>query len=616
MSEKNRLIHNRINIFVLVIFLVFILIGARLFYLQIIHGAEYKRAGENQYFYDTGENFDRGSIFFTNKNHTFSPAVAMSNEYDLALDPKTIDLFFQKRVEDGANLATLENDYYVKISKVFEDYSSKISENSNSNSNSSSSLVFLDREIFFEKMHNTESGYEVLLKNVPEDIANELMSLRLRGLIVNRKKSRVYFEKEIGAKIFGFVGFTENRKTGLYGLERYYNDILEKKNIVNSNFFAEVFSDFNSSDKEKRDSSRMLEYASSEGDINLTIDANVQRYTAKIVSEAKTRWNSQKVGAIVMNINDGSIVAMEEMPSFDPNNYKDVSNISLYNNDLVSGVYEMGSIIKPLTVAIALDMDLVNEGTTYNDTGTITLSGYKISNYDKRARGPNTPLQKILSESLNVGIAFLVQKMGGENLAEYFHKFGFGEYTGIDLPAEASGLVDNLDSRVAIDLVTAGYGQGIATTPIQTIRALAVLGNGGKLVTPHIVESISYDNGTTKVIAQDEPLMVFENASTSKRISKILTKVVDEAMNAKNPNYTIAAKTGTAQVANPATGKYYEDKYLHSFFGYFPATDPKYIIFLYQVDPRGAEYASQTLKESFFNLVNYLISYYEIPPDR
>lgn len=612
MSEKNKLIHNRINIFVLAIFLFFILIVVRLFYLQIIHGAEYKRAGENQYFYDTGENFDRGSIFFTNKNKTFSPAVAMSNEYDIAIDPKTVDLFFQKRVDEGANLATLENDYYVKISKVFEDYNSEIIKD-----NASSSVItFLDRQAFFEKMHNTESGYEVLLKNVPENIAKDLISLRLKGVIVNRKKSRVYFEKDIGAKVFGFVGFSEDKKTGLYGLERYYNDVLEKKNLVNANFFAEVFSDFNSSNSETEEKSRMLQYASSEGDINLTLDVNVQRYTAKILAEAKTKWNSQKAGAIIMDINDGSIIAMEEIPSFDPNNYREVSDIALYNNDLISGVYEMGSIIKPLTVAAALDLGLVDENTTYNDTGTITLSGYSIFNYDKRARGPNTSLQKILSESLNVGIAFLVQKMGGDNLSHYFKKFGFGEYTGIDLPSEASGLTGNLDSKVAIDLVTAGYGQGIATTPIQTIRALAVLGNGGKLVTPHIVESISYDNGATKVIAQDDSVSVFKNASTSQIISKILTEVVDGAMNAKNPNYTVAAKTGTAQIPDPVTKKYHEDKYLHSFFGYFPATNPKYIIFLYQVDPRGAQYASQTLKESFFNLVNFLINYYEIPPDR
>lgn len=317
-----------------------------------------------------------------------------------------------------------------------------------------------------------------------------------------------------------------------------------------------------------------------------------------------------------MDINDGSILAMDELPSFDANDYKNVEDVSFYNNDLVSGVYEMGSIIKPLTIAAAIDDNTVNENTVYDDKGFVSLDGYKIWNYDKRSRGPNTPLQQILSQSLNVGIAFVVEKMGGDELANYFKKYGLGDYTGIDLPNESSGLVANLSSHVMVDSVTAGFGQGIAITPIQTIRALATLGNGGKLVTPHVVQSITYDDGDTKNIIMDDPIEIFDQASTSKRISNILINVVDDAMHMKNPKYTIAAKTGTAQMVNPESGRYYDDRYLHSFFGYFPATNPKYIIFLYQVYPKGAEYASQTLKETFFNLVNYVISYYEIQPDR
>lgn len=611
MQEKRRLITKRTNIFILLVFLVFGILISRLFYLQILHGTEYKEAGDNQYFYDTGENFNRGSIFFSNKANILSPAVEMSNEYDIAIDPKTVNQGFEKKVENsGKDIEDLKNEFYNSIQEVFDKWAKK---NVDIN-NSSSTDTFVTKEEFMSKINDKESSFEVLTKNVSEDIANDLIGLRLRGLIVNRKKSRVYFEKDIAAKLLGFVGFSDVKKVGLYGIEKYYNDVLEKDPISNSNFFAEVFSDFNSDNPDKRKS--LVNDSNIEGDVNLTVDINVERYLAKTLEKTKTKWKSQKIGGIVMDINDGSIIAMDELPSFDPNNYKNVEDISVYNNDLVSGVYEMGSIIKPLTVAAALDSGIVNENTTYNDTGTVMLSGYRVSNFDKRARGPNTPLQEILSQSLNVGIAFLVQKMGGEKFSEYFHRFGIGEYTGIDLPNESSGLVANLDSNVIVDSVTAGFGQGIAITPIQTVRALAALGNGGKLVTPHVVKSITYDNGDVKTIATDEPIEIFENASTSERISKILTKVVDEAMRMKNPNYTVAAKTGTAQMVNSSTGKYYEDRYLHSFFGYFPATKPKYIIFLYQVYPQGAEYASQTLKDSFFDLVNYLIKYYEIQPDR
>jgi len=283
---------------------------------------------------------------------------------------------------------------------------------------------------------------------------------------------------------------------------------------------------------------------------------------------------------------------------------------------MISGVYEMGSIIKPLTVAAALDNGSVNINTTYNDTGTVELNGFKISNFDKKARGSNTKLQTILDQSLNVGISYLVQKIGESILSDYFYKYGLGKETGIDLPGEASGLTDNLDSNVMVDSVTAGFGQGIALTPIQTIRALATLGNGGKLVNPHVVDSITNSKGETKKIIPDNPETVFKNASTSKVISQMLVHVVDTSMKSGDANHTIAAKTGTAQMVDDKTHKYFSDRYLHSFFGYFPAQNPRYIIFLYHTYPKGAQYASQTLKESFFNLVQFLISYYEVPPDR
>ncbi len=613
MQEKRKILNKKTNIFMGFVFIVFIVFILQLFKLQVVKGQKYRELGDNQYFNDIGENFNRGAIYFSNKSNIISPAVEMSNEYDIAIDPKTTYREFQKKIDnDGQDMEYLKDNFYNKIQDIFIKWEEKNKEQNNA----TDTYKFVSKELFFEKLNDKNSSYEILIKNIPENIAEDLKGLSFKGLIINRKKSRVYFEKEIAAKILGFVGFKDIKKVGLYGIEKYYNDVLEKESISNSNFFAEIFSDFNKNEDSENKINESTKNGNLEGDITLTVDINVERYLMQILQKTKIKWNSQKVGGIVMNINDGSIIAMDEFPSFDPNNYKYVDDISIYNNDLVSGVYEMGSIIKPLTVAAALDSGLVNENTTYNDTGTVVLNGYKVSNFDKMARGSSTPLQEILSQSLNVGIAFLVQKMGGDLFSQYFHQFGIGEYTGVDLPNESAGLVSNLDSHVIVDSVTAGFGQGIALTPIQTIRALAILGNGGKLVTPHVVKSILYSNGEEKIIATDKTESIFSNASTSERISKILIKVVDNAMHMKNNKYTVAAKTGTAQMVNPNTGKYYEDRYLHSFFGYFPATKPKYIIFLYQVYPQGAQYASQTLKDSFFDLVNYLIKYYEIQPDR
>ena len=602
----------RINFFIFIIFFIFILIGVRLFYLQIIHGKDYRREAEDQYFYTTGDNFDRGAINFTNKDGSPAVAVQMTNEYDIDIDPKTIATDLSQKINSNQSESDLQKDIY---SRLFSAFNKNKSQDDNSNTSTSTSASLVDENTFLDKINKKDSSFEILATNVNEYIANDIIALKIKGVIVNRKKSRVYFSKDTGAKVLGFVGYSGDDRIGLYGVEKYYNDVLMKSSTVKSNFFAEIFSDFNSPQNSVADTNSLPD-SNLEGDINLTIDTNSESYLHKILVDARAKWQSEKIGGIIMDINDGSIIAMDEDPSFDPNNYRNVSDISIYNNDLISGVYEMGSIIKPLTMAAALDSNTVNENTTYYDAGSVMLSGYKVSNYDGKARGANTPLQQILSQSLNVGIAFLVEKMGNETVSKYFHGYGLGDYTGIDLPNEAHGLVANLDSNVLVDSVTAGFGQGIALTPIQTIRALATLGNGGKLVTPHVVKSITYDNGDTKVMAQDDPVQVFENSSTSRRISNILTHVVDDAMHMKNPKYTVAAKTGTAQMVNPATGKYYPDRYLHSFMGYFPATKPRYIIFLYQTYPKGAQYASQTLKDSFFNLVNFLLSYYEIPPDR
>jgi cell division protein FtsI/penicillin-binding protein 2 len=605
----------RINFFIFIIFFFFSLIILRLFYLQILHGKEYKAQGEDQYFFTTGDNFNRGTINFTDKNGSFTTAVQMTNEYNIAIDPKTIQNNFDIKIKNLENKESYQNDIYIKISDIFKKNYATNTSLYIPRSSGTTLGDLIDLDSFITKLNKTNSSFEVIAKNVNEDIANDIFDLKIRGLIVNRKKSRVYFEKDIGAKVFGFVGYSDVKRTGLYGLEKYYNDILQKEATSNSNFFAEVFSDL-SSKADTRDNSPKNKIQNSQGDINLTLDPNVQRNLYKVLLETKTKWNSDKIGGIIMDINNGAIVGIEELPSYDPNNYKDVDDIYYYNNDLISGVYEMGSIIKPLTMAAALDSNIVNQNTTYYDTGTLLINKLKVSNHDKKARGANTTMQQILSESLNVGISFLVQKMSGKTLSQYFHRYGLGEYTGVDLPNEASGLVANLDTNILVDSVTAGFGQGIAITPIQTVRALATLGNGGRLVTPHILKSITYDDGNIKEMAVDDYEQVFNNASTSQKITDMLIKVVDEGMRAKNPKYTIAAKTGTAQMVNPENGKYYDDRYLHSFFGYFPAKKPRYIIFLYQTYPKGAEYASKTLKDSFFNIIDFISSYYEIPPDR
>jgi len=196
--------------------------------------------------------------------------------------------------------------------------------------------------------------------------------------------------------------------------------------------------------------------------------------------------------------------------------------------------------------------------------------------------------------------------------------YRIGEKTGIDLPNETSGLISNLQSSRDIEYANAAFGQGIAFTPIGIIRALASLGNGGNLVVPHIVKAIKYDNGTEKIMSY--PISRAKiSEKTSEEITRMLVTVMDKSLKrglAKMDHYSIAVKTGTAQIAKESGGGYYEDRHMHSFFGYFPAYDPEFIIFLYAINPHGVLYASQTWADPFLDITKFLLNYYEVPPDR
>jgi cell division protein FtsI/penicillin-binding protein 2 len=227
-------------------------------------------------------------------------------------------------------------------------------------------------------------------------------------------------------------------------------------------------------------------------------------------------------------------------------------------------------------------------------------------------------MQEILNQSLNTGVSWIVTQMGREKFRSYFLNYGLGEKTGIDLPGEAVGLVSNLHEPRDVEYATASFGQGIALTPVETIRALATLANGGKLVTPHLAERVEFDDGSVEEISYPEPKQVLTE-ETSEEISRMLSVVVDDALRGGGvalPNHSIGAKTGTAQIADPNGGGYYEDKYLHSFFGYFPAFEPRFIVFMYTVEPQNVRYASETLTDPFMEIARFLINYYSIPPDR
>lgn len=319
-----------------------------------------------------------------------------------------------------------------------------------------------------------------------------------------------------------------------------------------------------------------------------------------------------------MNPADGSIYAMEALPDFNPNDLSGVKNVNVFSNPLVENVLEWGSIVKPLVMAGALDAGLVNAGTTYDDRGSVIVENKEIFNFDKKGRGPGTTMQKVLSESLNTGMVFVYRKLGRSRLREYLLSYGIDKKTGIDLPNEGAPLVSNIiKSPRDIEYANASFGQGIALSPLGMIRALASLSTG-ELVVPHVVREVRYTSGLDKEITHEaEPIKI--TPETQDEITRMLVEVMDKGVKggtAKLPHWSVAVKTGTAQVANKESGGYYEDRHIHSFFGYFPAYDPKFIVLLYAVNPRGTRYAVETWADPFLEITKFLLNYYEVPPDR
>jgi cell division protein FtsI/penicillin-binding protein 2 len=447
---------------------------------------------------------------------------------------------------------------------------------------------------------------------VDEKAKDRIEALKFKGVNAYTERWRSYPGGTLASNALGFVGYANDGVTleGRYGLEKYYNDVLSRSSSgIYVNFFAAIFSGIGDS---------LFKDGRSEGDIITTIEPSVQAELEARISATQKNWKSDLTGGIVMDPTTGEIYAMAVSSNFDPNDFSKVKDASVFGNPMVDRVYEMGSIIKPLAMAAGLDTGAVTAKTTYDDKGSIIVNGSKISNHDGKARG-QADMQKVLNESLNVGMAFVTQKLGNARLTEYFTALGFGKETGIDLPGEVRGLVSNLQSPRDIEHVTASFGQGIAMTPIETVRALSALGNGGFLPEPHIVKRIEYTSGLGKTIAHDGSSQRVFKPETSEEITRMLVRVVDEALlggTVKQARYTVAAKTGTAQMALENGKGYYSDRYLHSFFGYFPAFKPRFIVFLFTVYPKGAQYASHTLTEPFIDLTKFLLSYYEVPPDR
>ncbi|MEK7175891.1 MAG: penicillin-binding protein 2 [Patescibacteria group bacterium] len=569
---------NRLRFLSLLVLLFALLLTSKLYFLQIVRGEDFKIKAEHQYV--AGINyFDRGSIFFSTKDGTLVPGATVKLGFTLYINPNIL-------IEYGSAL-----EVYEKLNAI----------------------VPLDKETFLIKANKVGDPYEEVMKRLSDPEVNKIQELKLPGVGVTRERWRSYPGEKMAAHAVGLIGYSGNELAGRYGLERFYDKTLERSgDDVFVNFFAEIFSNIKSAVEEDE---RL------EGDIVTTIEPSVEAFVESELGKVTTTYSSDFTGGIVINPKTGEIFAMALNPAFDPNFPQNEKDSAVFRNVLVEDRYEMGSIIKALTMASGLDSGAVTARTVYNDPGCITLNTKTFCNYDGQSHGYNLSMQEVLNKSLNTGAAFVASKMGTRKFEDYMLRFGLDNLTGVDLPNEGKSLVSNLKSHRDLEAAQASFGQGVALTPITTVRAISALANGGDLITPHLVKEIRYKIGPVKTVSylSEEKRQRVISPETSAEISRMLTEVTDQALRfgqMRLENYSVAAKTGTAQIANPQGGGYYQDRFLHSFFGYFPSYDPQFLIFLYTYYPKDVQFASETLTDAFFNITKFLINYYHIPPDR
>ena len=552
--------------------LVALAIISRLYLLQIMQGRAYAARADAQFELPQSPLIDRDSIYFLDKSGNQILAASLQSGFTLAVNPT--------KITDAEAL-------YQQINAV----------------------VPIPHNDFIAKAQKQGTQYQVIETHLDSSLGNALEAKNLPGVVLAEDRWRVYPGGSLAAQEIGFVAYNGDTEEGRYGLERQYDSTLARTDDnLYSNFFVELFGGV----------TNLLKGQPQTGDLVTTIEPSVQAELERELVAYDARWHPQLAGGIIMNPQDGSIYAMAVSPTFDLNTFGTQTNPLIYANPMVQNVYEMGSIIKPLTMAAGIDSGAVTPTTTYNDTGCITVDKSRVCNYDFKARGV-IPMQQILSQSLNVGASFIATQMGQNTMRDYFlNHYDLGSVTGIDLPGEQHGLMNNLSQTEQVDYDTAAFGQGIAMTPVATVRALATLANGGYLVTPHLVSAIHYDNGLSQTVTWPKTGPVLK-ASTTEAVSQMLTTVVDTVLAngaVKMQHYSMAAKTGTAQIVDHSTGNYYTDKYLHSYFGYLPSYNAKFIIFLFAYEPVGAPYASETWSGTFIDLTRFLINYYNVPPDR
>ncbi len=454
----------------------------------------------------------------------------------------------------------------------------------------------------------TSDELERRLERVYEKETGRLVSIE--GVAFHMNTHRFYPEPSLASHLLGFLGIDGHDYVGRYGLEE---------------FFETELSGIPGHLQTERGSGSTIivnnrKYVAPEAgsDLVLTINRTIQHYVCEKLKGTVNRYQAEGGSVLIVEPKTGAIISMCSEPGFDPNNYRNVDDISVYNNPVISYQFEPGSTFKTITMAIALDQEKISPETTFYDKGTISISGWprpiRNSDYETHGGHGTVDMKTVLNKSLNTGAIFAMLQTGPEVFAQYLQKFGLGERTGIELGTESSGNIANLTGRriKEIDAATASYGQGIALTPLQLVMTYQVLANNGTLMKPYIVSEVIKPDGSVQKTSPQSVRQVISNRAANTSLAMLVNVVEDgHATGAQIPGYYIGGKTGTAQIPGP--GGYLANEHIHVFTGVAPVDDPAFIILVKLDKPKGVRFAVTSTVPLWRDIAEYLLNYYQIP---
>lgn len=577
-------------------FAAFALMFGRVLYMKVVHGAEYEAAAKNQQInrYDITIPPNRGSILDRNNQ-----VLAISTTvYNVALDSLQLAEVAQQYPEEQEKTLTTLCEYFPEL-----DY------------NILKQYVTVNPETGELYMNN---HWKYLVKGIDRSVKEELEALNLKGVYFEKSSKRSY---PLNSSACHLIGFT--RGDAQWGLEGYYNSYMEgtpgRSFILYNGADSVVHQDYDAKDGDT---------------IITTIDYNIQKIAEEVVAETAAEWPAKNVAAMVMDPYTGEVYAMAESHSFDLNNPNEIPEWetditytenwdqlsaeeqvnylnTMWKNFCVSDAYEPGSIFKPITVAAGLEEGVITPNSSFPCSGHTDIGGFRIWCHLRSGHG-TINIEQIMAQSCNMGVIQIANLLGADKFYEYQREFGFGDYTGIDLPGEAAGQLHSKESIGPTELATMSFGQTFNCTSIQSMAAFSALINGGNLVRPHVVSQIVDADGNVVMQNDTEVVRRVISEKTSAYMRTALKATVENglAKKLKIDGYSIGCKTGTAQ-EGPRTRN---DLWTLSNMSYFPAENPKYLVFTVINQPSDYVEGVQTPTPMTKKLIEGIIKYDNLEP--